>query len=119
MRLLVCGDRNWTDYELLQTVLDDFADVHDWKLTLIHGAARGADSMADRWAEDCGFPIERYPADWDHHGKRAGPIRNAVMLATGVDVVIAFHDDLVNSRGTKHMVTIARRAGVRVITISH
>jgi hypothetical protein len=61
-----------------------------------------------------------YPAQWHKYGRAAGPIRNQQMLAEGKpDLVLAFHDDIDGSRGTKDMVNRARRAGVKVEVISH
>ncbi len=51
-------------------------------------------------------------ADWTTHGRAAGPIRNARMLAEyHPDLVIAFP----GGRGTLDMVSKAERAGVAVI----
>ena len=59
------------------------------------------------------------PADWDQFGKNAGPIRNKAMLAEHVpDVVIAFHVAIEKARGTKHMVTLARKAKIPVRVVS-
>ena len=63
--------------------------------------------------------LECYPADWDRHGKAAGPIRNQRMIDTGVDLVVAFHDDLEHSKGTGHMVKIARLHGRPVWHLRH
>jgi hypothetical protein len=52
---------------------------------LIHGAASGADFIADRWAKRVGgVTIEPHniPQDWwNTYGKGAGPIRNEYMVA--------------------------------------
>ena len=68
--------------------------------------------------EDClelmGFAVRSYPADWTTYGKAAGPIRNKVMLDQGLDIVIAFHPDIEQSKGTRHMVSIARAKGITV-----
>jgi hypothetical protein len=99
MRVLVCGGRDYNDYDTVQRVLYDFCDEHnlaenEYKmpngLTIIHGGARGADSLADQWAVVNWVPFEKYKADWDTHGRAAGPIRNQQMLDTGIDYVIAF-----------------------------
>jgi hypothetical protein len=82
---------------------------------LIHGAAKGADSLADRWARLNGVPVTQYPAKWNEHGRAAGPRRNEQMLKEGKpDLVIAFE----GGRGTAHMVRIAREAGVDVMEIA-
>lgn len=83
--------------------------------TIIHGAAKGADSIAGRLAEkNKDFEVEAFPADWKQYGKAAGPIRNKQMLDSGLDLVFAFHNDLSKSKGTKHMVEICRKAGIPV-----
>ena len=106
-RVLVCGGRDFDDYGFVREVLDYYAPT-----VVIHGAARGADSLAHRWAQNTYTPVESYPADWKRDGKAAGPIRNAKMLAEGnPDLVIAFP----GGNGTAHMAKIAKAKGVHVI----
>jgi hypothetical protein len=114
VRLLVCGDRDWVDGDLLGRTLDFFGYQFAWDFVLVHGGARGADLMAGQWAASRRVKVDCFPAEWDRHGKAAGPIRNQRMLDSGIDLVVAFHDDIRNSKGTKHMVGIARKAGVPV-----
>lgn len=116
MRVLVCGGRGFHDKAHLFKVLDKFNEQRT-VLCLIHGCARGADSFAEEWASQPGrdgVVIERYPADWNAHGNKAGPIRNFKMLMEGrPDVVIAFP----GGRGTANMIQQAVKAGVEVIII--
>lgn len=63
-----------------------------------------------------GFNVQRFSADWEKHGKAAGPIRNRDMLKSGADLVIAFRMDG-ESRGTDDMIAIAVAAGVPVVVI--
>lgn len=112
MRVLVCGSRDYDDYARVFMELDI---VHSrTPITLvIEGEARGADLLARRWAETMKIKVLAYPADWDKHGKRAGYIRNKLMLDEGKpDLVIAFWDG--QSCGTEMMIDLARRAGVTV-----
>jgi hypothetical protein len=117
MKVLICGDRNWSNIE---RVVDKLMELQDrGYTTLIEGEANGADRIAKEAAKVLGFTIEAYPADWQKYGKAAGPIRNRQMLVEGKpDLVVAFHGDLENSRGTKNMVNQAIRANidVRIIT---
>jgi hypothetical protein len=111
MRLLVCGGRDFFDVvalrEAMNAVVGEETDV-----VVIHGAARGADSLADQIAREAKVPVEAYPADWEKHGKRAGFLRNSKMLREGKpDVVLAAP----GGRGTAMMVRIAKEAGVRVV----
>jgi hypothetical protein len=119
MNLLVCGDRDWTDRDLLFDVMDGFGNQYLWDFVLVHGAARGADIMAAEWAKERSVPTLSFPAQWGEFGKGAGPIRNRQMLNLGLDLVVAFHDDIRHSKGTRHMVTIARQAEVPVKLIYH
>lgn len=122
MRVLVCGSRDYANRErmfrLLNEILMEAAQM-DEGVTLIHGAARGADSLADEWGHLASpVEIESYPADWDRHGKRAGYVRNQQMLDEGQpELVVAFYSAVERSRGTSMMVDIARKAGVRVLEI--
>ena len=114
MKLLVCGGRNYADQKGLYLVLDAWHRVNPVSL-LIHGAARGADQLAANWASSRGVPLAAYPADWNLHGRSAGPRRNEQMLQEGKpEMVIAFP----GGRGTAHMVRIAREAGVKVMTVT-
>jgi hypothetical protein len=90
LRALVCGGRDFADRDLAFGCLDRFHATHPIKC-VIHGAARGADTLGAEWATARGVPVEPYPADWKRHGRAAGPIRNAAMLANGKPaVVVAF-----------------------------
>lgn len=111
MRILVCGSRDWNDKEAIIKRLLPFAAYED--VTVIHGAAKGADSLAGDVAKMFGFKVEEYPADWEKHGRAAGPLRNRKMLEEGKpNIVLAF--PLKQSIGTRHMVKIASEAGVEV-----
>jgi hypothetical protein len=118
MRVLVCGGRDYTDREKMDRVLRLVDDARGPIKTLIHGAARGADSLAAKWARDTGLDefgeVLAFPANW-RDGKRAGPIRNQQMLDEGKpELVIAFP----GGAGTADMVRRARAAGVEVQLIS-
>lgn len=114
MKVLVCGDRNWTDKKTIWWALYGFPKDTE----LVHGAGSGADSVAHEVAGELGWAM-RYPciADWSI-GPAAGPMRNRFMLDEHKpNLVIAFHSDLANSKGTKDMCTRAKAAGVPVIVI--
>lgn len=112
--VLICGDRNWASASTFQAAMERWVAKHGEPGLVIEGCARGADRMAEIWAAQNGIPTEHHPALWAEEGRAAGPRRNERMLARKPDAVIAFHADLANSRGTAHMVRIARHAGVPV-----
>ena len=112
MKVLVCGDRNWNNVFSIKRELQKFSD----DVVIIHGAATGADTIAGQVAKELGFKVEVYPAKWNELGRAAGPIRNMQMLREGKpDLVLAFHANLNNSKGTANMVSISRKNGVKVI----
>ena len=114
MRLLVTGSRDWFDYSKTLEELKYFQDMFGVEL-VIHGDCRGADRLAGRAARELGLDVWAFPADWNRHGKAAGPIRNEEMLIFArPQFVLAFHDTLDKSKGTKDMVVRARKAGLPV-----
>jgi hypothetical protein len=111
MRVLVCGDRNWTNtVPIIQRLSKLPPDT-----VIIEGEERGADTLAAGVAVHLGFQVEGYPAQWNKYGRAAGPIRNTQMLEEGKpDLVIAFHNNLSNSKGTKNMVEQVQKKGLPV-----
>ena len=110
MRILVCGGRDYTNKEAVFCALDA---VHAKRgvTCIIHGDARGADSLGKEWAISVGVEHIPFPADWNKHGKRAGPIRNQQMLDEGKpDGVVAFPGGV----GTADMCRRAEAAGLKV-----
>ena len=110
----MCGDRNWNDRRKLYDALDTWNLYSGEKITtIIEGEAKGADRLAADWGEAHGIEVLRFPADWSEQGRSAGPRRNTRMLKEGKpDLVLAFHDYLDESKGTKNMVEQAKRAGI-------
>ena len=110
IKVLVCGGR---DYDNKIGVFGILGATHETLgiQTVIHGNAKGADSLADEWARENSVEVIPCPADWETHGKAAGPIRNLEMLQHKPDLVIAFP----GGNGTKDMVDKAKREGIPVI----
>jgi len=107
MRIIICGGRNYDDYACVYEVLREYVLKAP---TIINGGARGADLLAERAAYERGYPVERFPANWEKYARAAGPIRNKQMLESGADLVIAFP----GGKGTANMIKIAENAGIPV-----
>lgn len=118
MKVIVCGSRHWTCKRTICKVLDKLMGLYKSYVTIVHGGCRGADRIAGIVAQENGFPTVVFPADWSKHGRAAGPIRNAEMLAAGADLVLAFHDDENLGRGTADMVRRAMAADVPVMVFT-
>lgn len=110
MKVLVCGGRNFRSPAQVFKALDE---LHKQKpiTELMQGGATGADQLAKEWAATKPA-IQRYVcnAEWEKHGRAAGPIRNAKMLTWNPDLVVAF----AGGTGTADMVKKARAAGIEV-----
>lgn len=115
MKILVCGGRDYSDHEEVANVLDGYCySVPAMSVAIIHGGARGADSLAGRYAQENGICEIVVKANWDVHGKSAGPIRNQWMLDyCNPNIVVAFP----GGAGTADMVRRARKAGVEVLEV--
>lgn len=110
--VVVCGGRDYrpskADAWSLRAVLRMYGATE-----VLHGGAPGVDSWAGRVAERLGLPVRVFPADWDAHGRAAGPIRNRLML-NEAEAVVAFP----GGRGTADCVSEARRRGLAVSVVS-
>ena len=110
-KVLVCGSRDWTNKEIIKKRLEQLPAG----TTIIHGGCRGADIIAGEVAKELGFEIEVFPASWSIYGRGAGPIRNKQMLTEGEpELVIVFHNNLEESKGTKNMINLAKADKVPV-----
>lgn len=118
-RAIFCGSRNWDAPAPIFSKLNDVLEKHP-DLVVVHGAGRGADLIADALCEWMEIPTDPHPADWDHLGPRAGPMRNQRMLESGVDAVYAFKAGFCRSMeggGTEDMVRRALDAFVPAMVI--
>ena len=110
--VLVCGGRDFTGYQAVRAFLDGIAPRE-----IVHGAARGADTLAGRYARDRALPCQEFPVDWYPEGRfhrGAAFDRNKRMLTTSrPDLVVAFP----GGGGTAHMVRTAREHGYPVTLV--
>lgn len=108
MKVIIAGGREITDYELLlKAVLNAGFDI----TAVVSGGAKGADSLGERFAEETGLELFKFPAHWEEYGRAAGPIRNETMAKFG-DALIALWDG--KSRGTKNMIDRATAHGLKI-----
>lgn len=110
LRVIVCGGRNYDDYAKVREALG-FLHAFRPIRHVYHGGASGADQFAGWWARENGVHVTAIPAEWDKHGRAAGPRRNAeILMIANPDVVVAFP----GGRGTADMVTRAIEHGADV-----
>jgi len=80
----------------------------------IFGECSGVDQTAREVCDELKIPYQIYYADWERYGRAAGPIRNRQMIETKPNLVLAFHNNLALSKGTKNTVDQARKAKIPV-----
>jgi hypothetical protein len=112
------GGRDFDDEDAVMAVVEFLVGFYGDDLRIMHGGAKGADSLAQKCADWFGVRTKTFPADWGQHGKAAGPIRNIQMAdylvmcrSKGHSVqVVAFR----GGSGTEHMVKQAESRQIDV-----
>ena len=128
LRVIIAGGRNFNDFPLLMNkcieIIAEEAKKDDSleKIRIVSGTARGADKLGEQCAQIAHYDVSRFSADWDTYGKSAGYRRNAEMAKFAsedgnIGVLIAFWDG--KSRGTKHMIDLAKRYGLDLHIVSY
>lgn len=111
MLILVTGSRDYTDADAIFRAILSYYPAYDGQpFTVMHGGARGADTFAQAAADRLQVRSRVFTADWQAHGRAAGPIRNRAMLDESPDMVLAFGD----GRGTRDTIAEAERRGIPV-----
>ena len=120
IKIIIAGGRDFTDQDKGFPALDDLLLQYDMEngdyfgaelVEVVCGEARGADTLGKEWAILRGASVKSFPADWDKHGRAAGPIRNGEM-ADYADILVAFWDG--KTKGTKNMIDQALSKGLEV-----
>ena len=108
MKVAIIGSRTFLDYNFLEETL---LKVKDRITEIVSGGAKGADSLAEKFANKYNIPTKIFLPDWDTYKKAAGFIRNTQIIEY-CDVVVAFWDG--KSRGTMDSVKKAEKLGKKV-----
>ena len=117
MKVIIAGGRDFRDSEVLFERCDYFLSSTDKKsIEIVSGTCKGADRLGEAYGVLRKMKVTQFPADWDQHGKSAGYIRNKEM-AEYADALIAFWDG--KSKGTKHMITLAKKAKLKVRVVEY
>lgn len=123
-KILVCGGRHFESYGLLKVVLGKLIEKFHIDIStseIVSGHCQGADMLGEKYAEECGISIKRFPADWEKYKRKAGPIRNKQMI----DYIRGFENKLVvafttvDTVGTRNTIKLAQKNDIPVVEIPY
>lgn len=118
MKVIVAGSRTITDYEIVEEAINQSGFQID--IVISGGQVTrdkagkpigGVDWLGECWAEKYGIPIHVFPAKWELHGRKAGPLRNQEMVDRA-HALIAIWDG--QSRGTADIIKRAEAKGIPI-----
>ena len=117
-KVIIAGSRGFSNYKLLKEKCNEYLREKrkKYNIIIISGGACGADTLGEKYAQDEGFSLEVFPANWNKFGKSAGFRRNEQM-AEVADALIAFWDG--KSHGTKHMIEIMENKKLLVRVVNY
>ncbi len=110
-KVIIAGSRGFQNYPLLRAHMDHLLQNISDEIEIVCGQSPGADLLGARYAQERGYPIRYFPADWEQQGRKAGPMRN-VQMGDYADALVAFWDG--KSKGTAHMIQYACQKGLKV-----
>jgi hypothetical protein len=111
VKCIIAGSRTIYSYNAVARAMEKFQAEHGPVTEVVSGAARGVDAIGEGWARENKLPVKRFPADWQVHGRAAGPIRNKQMAEYADAAVILWDGE---SRGAKSMYGLASARGLQV-----
>ena len=130
MRIIIAGSRDFNDYRLLHDKCHEIFDELSKEgllsgnmkkdipnMEIVSGTARGADQLGEKFGKEYGIKIKRMAAEWDRYGRSAGYKRNEQMALYAKEddgVLIAYWN---GSKGTKHMIDLANKHGLKVFVV--
>ena len=71
MKVIIAGSREFNNYMLLSEKCDLLLSQQS-KIEIVSGTAKGADKLGERYAQERGYSVKQFPADWGKYGKSAG-----------------------------------------------
>lgn len=120
-RIIIAGGRDFSDTTKVMQALDQITPgLLAEEIQIISGGARGADTIGKDIAHKFNTNLAIFPAQWKRPDgstdKSAGYRRNCLM-AENADVLLAFWNG--ESKGTKHMIDIAKTKKLETFIIGY
>tara|TARA_R110000764_G_scaffold211319_2_gene297384 strand:+ start:756 stop:1124 length:369 start_codon:yes stop_codon:yes gene_type:complete len=117
IRIIIAGGRHFNDYEFLKKEASIFiSEIENGEhIEIVSGGAKGVDSLGEKFAEEKSLELIVFPANWKKFGRAAGPKRNAQMAEYATHLLSFWNGE---SKGTKSMLTLAKKENLKVKIIS-
>jgi len=109
MKFAIIGSRSFEDYELMKSILIKYSIGE-----IVSGGAEGADTLAERFADEYNIKKTIFQPDYIKYGKKAPLVRNR-QIVDYADKVVAFWDG--ESKGTKYTINYAKKKGKQINVI--
>lgn len=105
MKIAVVGSRSFNDFELLEKIILENFELKDIEY-IVSGGAKGADTMAERFAEKYKIKTIVFIPEWNRYSRGAGFIRNEKIVDNSDFVVVLWNG---KSKGTLSSINLARK----------
>lgn len=115
MKIAIIGSRTFNDFELLSNTVKSYCYNNEiLPKIIVSGGAQGADTLAERFADENQLEMKIFYPNWEVLGKDACSARNTEIVEFA-DIVFAFWDG--KSPGTNDSISKTKKLGKEVITI--
>ena len=109
MKIIITGDRDFNNYDLLETKCDNILKNIKERITIVSGTLDGADRIGETYASNKGHLIEYIPPNRYLYGIKANMVRNKDMVALA-DSAIVFTN--LEKNGVVHIVDLIKEKGI-------
>lgn len=116
MNIAIVGGREFTDYDLLRKTLNNYIENKSFLNALVSGGAKGADTLAEKYAAELDVEMIVYRPDYKKYGRLAALHRNTQIIEAS-DIVFAFWDG--KSRGTLDSINKAKKLEKTLFIINY
>jgi len=120
IKIIIVGSRTITDYSILISALQEamvslretagnLSSPASNSFEIVSGGARGVDTLAKKYATECGYKFTEMKPQYKNNNDRGAPLRRNIDIANYGDILIAIWDG--NSKGTKHIIEYMQKIG--------
>lgn len=116
-RVIIAGSSSFDDYTIFKSKCDHYlsSKIYSHNIILLSGTAKKTRDMIERYAEQMGFIVETFDANWNAYGQDA-ILRVQNEMLSYADALMAFYPD--GGRYTQTLIDSAVSKGIPVRKIT-